>query len=133
MLSEEAREFYLASTPEHQLQEYCDFLFVMVGTEAKFFSSRHESAVVLSGTYPHWKTLRDWMHEARHNMRSILVSKSAIMGDDVSEKINRALKIVVSLNEAKGTTKVDGKVVKNEDHIDPKVKIKEMLDEYKRK
>lgn len=132
MLSEEAREFFLAETFEHQLQEYVDFLFVEVGTRAKFFSMKHESASVLAYTLPQWDAMEQWIMDTKYEMRDILVSVATVrLYNNLDDMIMDSLKIVVVANEAKGTKKIDGKVVKNSNHIDPVKKIKEMLDDYK--
>jgi len=132
MLSEEAREFFLANDYEHQLQEFADFLFVEVGTRAKFFSMRHESASVLSMVIPQWGVMNEWIVDTKEEMYEILISKADVMMDlTLQEKIQKALRIVVEANEAKGDKVVDGKVIKNTEHIDPRVKIKAMVDDMR--
>lgn len=131
MLSEEAREFFLAETFEHQLAEYSDFLFVMTGTRAKFFSTIHESPTVMAYILPQWDSIDTWMEETKQEMYDVLVSVATVRCyTNLLGMITESLKIVTGCNEIKGTKKCNGKVVKNKIHVDPVDKIKEMIRGY---
>jgi len=128
MLSEEAREFFLAETLEHKLAEYADFLFVQFGTEAKYYASLIESTTMFSMERDRFLQLQDWMYDTQESMYSTLASEFSLKGrEDLEECVRKALLIVIGCNNLKGTKTKDGKVVKNKEHINPVDKIAEVI------
>ena len=133
MLSEEAREFYLADTFEQQLAEYADFLFVSYGSTAKYGANRPESVALFEVERKGYKILSEWMDEMIQEMHTVLESEYSMIKlrfkthKHLDTLINFALEIVINCNERKGKITIDGKVQKDENHIDPKNIIKEYL------
>jgi len=132
MLSEEAREFYTATTYEHRLAEYADFKFVKAGTLAKYHSQKIDSATVFSMNRPHFVAMMEWAEEIEVNMFAVLSAQSrkvSYRAISLREDIAMAIGVVIDNNKRKGTSKINGKIVKPEDPIDPVVRIRELLDE----
>lgn len=120
MLSEEAAEFYAAETPAHMLAEYADFQFVLDGTKAKFGSHCIESHIDLDLRVQTFKDMMSWAGLIQSDMRSCLASVFQPNPNEVHGLIEMARGIVIQCNFKKGKKKdADGKVVKNEEHINP--------------
>ena len=129
MLSEEAKEFYEAETLAHKLAEYADFQFVLDGTKAKFGSQIIESHLDLDLRMQTYKDMMSWASTVQSDMRSCLLSILDPYGDSLNGLIDMARGIVIRCNGLKGKKKDDeGKVVKNEHHLDPKDMIQDELD-----
>lgn len=127
MLSEEAREFYLAESLEHKLAEFADFLFVRYGTIAKYHGNLVTSAATFLSERESWLSLRGWMEDVEKEMRSLLIPDCIKAGVDVNKAIIWALKAVIANNELKGVETKDGKVIKNKIHTDPVTQIRRYL------
>lgn len=131
MLSEEANEFYMAESLEHMIAEYCDFVFVYEGTKAKYYSCKVESPSQFSLSRERWEELSCWIQELTESMEDLLEDSYLAVKHNLYEfdlVIDYAMDIVISNNGLKGTEKVDGKIVKSDKQVDPKIKIKEYLD-----
>ena len=128
MLSEEAKEFYAAETLAHMLAEYADFLFVLDGTKAKFGSQLIDSHLDIDLRVKTYGDIMEWANRLRCDMDECIGSALGGMYQEVSGLVNMARRIVIQCNNLKGTKKVDGKVVKNKEHVDPKSLIQEELD-----
>lgn len=129
MLSEEASEFYKAETMAHKLAEYADFQFVLDGTKAKFGSQVIESHLDLELRLKVYEDIMSWVHIVQDDMIACL---NSLFYDypfvDVDNLIHMARKFVIKCNNLKTSKTVDGKVVKNEHHLDPKDYIQDELD-----
>ena len=129
MLSEEAREFYQAETLAHMLAEYADFQFVLDGTKAKFGSQPLESYLGLGLFIQTYKDMMSWSAMVQSDMRSCITSMLQPRPSEAGRLIVMASEIVIRCNNLKGKKKnSDGKVVKNEHHLDPKDMIQDELD-----
>lgn len=130
MLSEEAREFYLAETLEHMLAEYADFLFVWYGTEAKFHGDLIQSPTIFSMVWDEWLKLKQYGEFTVAAMYSVLNSHFVSHRySHINMCVAFALKTVINNNNLKGKKKVGGKVVKCEEQVDPILAIKAMMEE----
>lgn len=135
MLSEEAREFYNAKTFEHKLCEYADFLFVREGTMAKYHCQTGQTTASFSFSRDAFVQLMEWTVEVQDNMLALLVeefennidSLSSSRIGDMTDCLSFALNAVVINNNLKGKTKVDGKVQKSPDQLDPVQRVKEFI------
>lgn len=131
MLSEEAKECQLAEEPAHALQEYCDFLFVGIGTEAKFRAQAYPSTMTFLLAQENHEVLFKWQEDTGEYL---LARVEAMLPQQVpfGKAVKAALEIITEANEAKGKKKnKDGKVVKNTNHVDPLIKIREYLEDYR--
>jgi hypothetical protein len=132
MLTEEAREFFLASEVEHMLQEAADFMFVKTGTVAKYFAQESEGVQKLLSDYDHFNHMFEWMRDTIDCMVDVLTSKYIACGFptiQLESDLELALSFVCNANDAKGKEKVDGKVVKGKYYIDPIEQIRDYLKE----
>lgn len=122
MLQEELREFMLAEEPAHLVQELCDFVFVLNGTIAKFYSSPADISKNIS-TFPaaHEKflVLMAWAKDSLDYMYTVLWDRVKGVPDGSYKALRKALDIVITCNEAKPTTKRNGKVVKGKEYVSP--------------
>ena len=129
MLSEEAKEFFLAESIPHKLQEAADFLFVAVGTRAKYNCLSHKTLFNLTSSFDDWKKISGWIG---YMQAEILESLSGVLGDKTLPLLSSALEIVITCNEAKGVEKdANGKVVKGEDYVSPLERIESMCKKQK--
>lgn len=129
MLSEEAREFYMAETLEHMMCEYCDFLFVKAGTKAKYFSSLIESPSAFLLSRKNWNQMEDWIEDVESNMFNLLFCKFKAQGKAGLDKaLNFTLSVIINNNNLKGTDKVDGKVVKSAFQENPVKRVEAYLE-----
>ena len=132
MLSEEAREFWMASDLAHMIQEYSDFRFVQIGARAKFFAQPFQSAAGLTNSYDRWMEMESWMEATMDLMRKRLHKRLKDIGIyPPTDIFTKALQYVTEANEAKGKEKVDGKVMKGPDYVSPLIKIQEEIDALK--
>jgi len=133
MLSEEAREFYYATDYPEMLAEYSDFIFVMVGTKAKYFSDVQVSHVAFSMHVDEWNKLDEWMTRQVDEMQDLLLVKHRVLGRgkyaDLQDDLNMAMYLVIKNNEYKSDQKLNGKVIKSEDQHDPADLIRKVLNE----
>jgi hypothetical protein len=135
MLSEEAREFMLATNLVDRLHEYCDFIFVAVGTFAKLvgdssFGGVHPQSVLNARSFIN--LLKEFIQDNYHMMDQMLLGELATIHNgydynDVRRIIDEALTIVVEANEAKPLTKTEGKVIKGPDYVSPRTQILGLL------
>jgi hypothetical protein len=123
MLQEEALEFkdglkaYWEATSEKEKQlatvdmvdAYCDFIFVLYGTEYKMLGA--DVAIDLS---------------RYHNQANYMSKCLEALGIEY-RTLNIALDLVMKANNEKGTEKVNGKIQKGAGWYDPKVKIFELM------
>jgi hypothetical protein len=119
MLSEEAKEFYAAETLAHMLAEYADFLFVLDGTKAKFGSQLIPSHIDIDMRLSVYGHILDWADTVEQDIRSCIISALGGNYHEINGLVSMARGHVVSCNNLKGSKKVNGKVVKNKEHIDP--------------
>jgi len=128
MLSEEANEFYAAESLAHMMAEYCDFLFVSGGTKAKYYSQKLESLSLFSLAREGWVELQDWINEVRDDMAILLYNKFNYKYEDgYDDAVYFAMNTVIANNELKGSKKINGKIVKSANHIDPVITIEKYL------
>jgi len=129
MLSEERREFWLADSLAHKMQEFCDFQFVKVGTDFKIQCHLHESVNVLLSQDAQMMALDDVQDDYMmydHLMRLLKYEYSDKY--DLDKMISDCLDIVITANEAKPKKKdSSGKIIKGEKHTDPLKEIEEYL------
>ena len=123
MLQEEALEFkdglqdYWCAPSEHLKQTaivdmvdaYCDFVFVLYGTEYKMLGA--DVAIDLS---------------RYHNQANYMSKCLESLGIDY-KTLNKSLELVIEANSRKGTKKVKGKIQKGSDWYDPKDKIHDLM------
>lgn len=128
MLSEEAREFYMAETLAHMLAERADFEFVLYGTQAKFGSQKISSHVDMPLYTSTYTDIIDWAEAVAEDMDRCLESALGPMCHETAGLIRLALDVVVQCNNRKGKNKSAGKVVKIENPPDPVALIQEQLD-----
>ena len=126
MLSSEANEFYMATDPAHALAEYADFLFVSIGTIAKYNAHEYDSLSMLIVGWKDHKELLDWMSEVESDMDDRLETILGLSSHGYQIAKREALEIVTDCNERKPKTKdKSGKVIKGENHMDPVARIRE--------
>ena len=129
MMSEEAAEFYAAETPAHMLAEYADFQFVLDGSKAKFGSQVIESHLDLDLRVKIYNDMMTWASKVQSDMRSCLASVFQPNPSEVNRLIDMARGLVIKCNFMKGEKKnAEGKIVKNEEHINPTDLIQAELD-----
>ena len=132
MLTEERREFWLADTMEHKLQEFCDFLFVGVGSEFKMNIRTFNSLPLLNESYEDLDAILYLAHDTSAMYESLKVyaqKQKWNLFNKLEHVIKYAFNIVIRTNNRKPVIKDDsGKIIKGADHIDPITEIKEMLD-----
>ena len=144
LLTEERREFWLAQTFEHKLQEFCDFLFVSSGTMFKINahsvatmplaqSIQENIELLISSTTRYYSMidllkfyLAEDIKKKKHSYA--LLRKYNDLTDALKILVKETLDIIINTNNKKPKTKDSkGKIIKGDDHIDPLIKIKEML------
>lgn len=129
MLSEEANEFYTAPSLVERVREYCDFLFVLAGTKAKFYAKTYTDNREIVYSNEHFQKFMDWAEMAKSEMQDSIVE--AISWDNYHPIIKESLAAVISANNAKGTEKdSDGKVIKGPNYVSPYEAIAEILRRY---
>lgn len=129
MLSEEANEFYTATTLVERVREYCDFCFVLQGTKAKFYSRKYTDHREAVYAYEHFKEFMEWAEEVQDKMYESLCECVAWRG--VDDIVSQSFDAVIAANNAKGTEKnSDGKVIKGPDYVSPSDAIAEILRRY---
>ena len=128
MLSEEAREFYMAETLAHMLAERADFEFVLHGTKAKFGSQKLSSHIDMPLYMDTYTDIVDWAEVVAEDMDRCLESALGPMCHEIAGLIRLALDVVVQCNNRKGKNKSEGKIVKIENPPDPVALIQEQLD-----
>lgn len=123
MLSEEAREFYNATTFEHTLAEAADFIFVLEGTKAKYHCNCLDGTVIFEINYRRFEQLMAWANSIKDNMESLLECEAKMIHNlrysKVKHLIGLALAAVIDCNNKKPNKKAGGKVVKGESHVNP--------------
>lgn len=133
MLSEEAKEFYAAETLAHMLAEYADFQFVLDGTKAKFGSQVISSHIDIDLRVKTYNDIMSWAGKVMADMYNCL---SSVLDEhrhghrhELDGLINMASSHVISCNNLKGLKKdEEGKIQKDENHVDPKDLIEAELD-----
>lgn len=129
MLSEEAKEFYEAETIAHMLAEYADFQFVLDGTKAKFGSQVISSHIDIDLRVKTYNDIMSWAGKVMSDMHNCLSSVLDGHRHELNALINMARGHVISCNNLKGLKKnEEGKIQKNEKHVDPKDLIEAELD-----
>lgn len=128
MLSEEAREFYMAETLAQMLAEKADFEFVLHGTKAKFGSQRLSSHIDMPLYIETYTNIIDWAEIVAKDMDRCLESALGPMCHEISGLIRIALDVVIQCNNLKGKNKSEGKIIKIENPPDPVDLIQEQLD-----
>lgn len=123
MLTEESREFHDAYKEQDMvgmIDAYCDFIFVLRGAQASLI------ATDFGEDYHAYKTALDIVNGATNQgfMLLELLTKLVPVGP---VDINQCLSYVIDANEAKPATKKGGKVIKGNEWVDPKFKIKMLL------
>lgn len=134
MLQEELREFMLADEPAHSLQELCDFIFVLNGTIAKFYSSPEDISKNINtfpNTHEKFLVLMAWAKDSLDYMYTIFGKRIAPGIPQGSFKaLKQALDIVIECNQAKPKVKKEGKIIKGELYVSPLERIrKEVFNE----
>lgn len=141
MLSEEAREFFMAENIVDRLDAYADFEFVWQGTKAKFLACDAEVASQwLNGWQENYIALVDYHDLVVDEMFNILseelvpllpiklVDSAGSYESAVGRILSHVLDIVVEANEAKGTEKnAEGKIQKGPDYVPPENTILDYL------
>lgn len=114
MLSEEAREFYMAETFEHRLCEFSDFLFVKEGTKAKYNARLGSPSNPLFHNQESYLELMKWTDRIECHMTDILFSEYEAVPVSASFQhcIKTAMDVVIKNNNLKGKKKDGGKIVK---------------------
>lgn len=138
MLSEEAREFYVAQTLVDRLDAFIDFQFVFIGTIYKFNATKHENYDEFASVLDGMDTLSSWathvMSEMVEQLSTELMSYCpALLYQEagISEILTEALEIVVSANEQKGTElDENGKVKKPKGFVKPEERLDRMLKKH---
>lgn len=128
MLSEEAKEFYEAKTLAHMLAEYADFLFVLDGTKAKFGSQLITSHIDIEMRLNVYGHILDWADVVKQDIESCLASSLGGNYHELGGLVSMARGYVIACNSLKGMKKEGGKIVKNEEHVDPVDLIQKDLD-----
>lgn len=126
MLSEEANEFFIAETYPEKLQEAADFMFVFIGTQAKFFATKR--MMELSVNWDEFLKLRTWANLVLDKMFEVLADEAHTNGlsGKETEMLLMALEHVTKANELKGvpaTYITDGKIEKGDAYVSPLPKI----------
>lgn len=119
MLSEEAREFYMADTFPKKLAEYSDFVFVLEGTKAKYGCNAGTKTESFN-SYEEYKELMAWAKNLQDEM-FIILDRIRFRANlkNIGDIMTLSLTYVCECNELKGLDKSNGKIVKNADYIDP--------------
>lgn len=125
MLSEEAREFYMAETLVCKLAEYADFVFVLEGTKAKYGCNSGIKTEAFD-SYKEYKELYAWASLLRQEMYELLMDilRRAGYANESNKLLGLAYDAVCSCNELKGLDKESGKIKKGENYKDPAEVIK---------
>ncbi len=120
MLSEEAREFYMAETLACKLAEYADFIFVLEGTKAKYGCNSGIKTEAFD-SYKEFKELYMWASLLRQEMYELLMDVLRKKGytNEANKLFSMAYNAVCSCNELKGLDKESGKIKKGENYRDP--------------
>ena len=127
MLSEEAREFYLAETLEHKLAEYADFLFVLEGTKAKYICNSGINNEFFNA-YEVYKGIERWASDLIQEMDSVLQSMYVMLGSNKRHNdVALACRVVCDCNELKGVEKISGKIVKGVNYVNPVTVISKLI------
>lgn len=128
MLAEESKEFFLAESFPHRLQECADFLFVLFGTQAKALSTHPGIGLT---RWQEYKALKEWADATLNKMLEVLeeeeVEANGFEGDSARALVSVALGFVTEANEAKGKEQVNGKVVKGPNYRSPLPRIEEFV------
>ena len=106
-------------------------MFVKMGTKAKYYSLIYDSTATFELSRGRWKEMLAWIEEVEEALISDL--ECELIGQDypdVSECVLNAMQIVFDNNDLKGSETVDGKIIKNADHVDPVIKIGDYLNGY---
>ena len=115
MLDEEVEEFITGLNMGdivEMVDAYCDTYFVYIGSVYKSMNTLNKVHAELH-----------YYYEAIDWMRGLLTD----IDDDV---LDMAMEYVITANKAKPIHKKEGKVIKGDDWVDPKIKIQEILENY---
>lgn len=137
MLREEVREFFLASSTAHRLQEFSDFVFVYIGSTAKIRakSLSSNSPQEFSQIYTACSQPVSWARRAIDNILGVLYKELTIMyyldDQQIESLLEASLRAVIGANEAKTKEKDgNGKLVKGPDYISPLNAIEVILQDF---
>jgi hypothetical protein len=123
MLTEESREFheaYKADSIVDMVDAYCDFIFVLRGAQASLI------ATDFAEDYGSYITALNLVNGATNQgfMLLELLTKVCPIGPrDIDECFN----YVIDANEAKPKDAKSGKIIKGDDWVDPKFRIKMLI------
>jgi hypothetical protein len=138
MLSEEAREFFLADNIVDRMDAVCDFIYVANGSEAKFFSMEHTNYDDLKDGLNKFSTLKIYIDETKKTLMGTIVIELEKRSHEVNEAlaykiINECLHEVIEANKQKlGAKKSSiGKVQKPKGFIPPEDRIRKVLQKHK--
>lgn len=141
MLLEEAAEIQKATTVVDKIHELADFTFVYFGSFGKIQAASEEEGAdinFLGNASRYLLRLVDGIGSlASLEIASIYRAKvgedalnKALTHNSFSELLDRVMDAVVTANEAKPTTKVDGKIIKGDDYVSPTEKIAALVAEW---
>lgn len=123
LLSDEAREFFMAETVEDRLHEAADFFFVLIGTVAKYVSNEFERADDLLRQFSRFNELESWGEKVGFEIREQLER------DGTRQLLLDAMQIVLEANQAKlGVKDASGKIIKGADYVSPIEKIHQLIE-----
>lgn len=123
MLTEESREFHEAYAEDDivgMVDAYCDFVFVLRGAQASLI------ATDFGDDYNAYRTALDIVNGATNQgfmLLEILGKVCPIGPADIEE----CFTYVIDANEAKPRDTKSGKIIKGEDWVDPKFRIKMLI------
>jgi len=146
MLHEEFREFMEAETLVDRLDAFVDFMFVFIGTEAKYLYSinhmingeplAHTDVQYLLNVDSYYEYMEQ---QVKHEVVNFLFDNEIseyFCYDVAGEVITKVYEIVLEANEQKTQVGADGKITKPADFYPPEGKIQELLinlkNEFKR-
>lgn len=122
MLSEESAEFMDAYRRNHlvdMIDAYCDFIFVLRGSQAKVANTQFHNAA-------EYTRALDMVTNATNFGFVILEILLKTSGIDIND-VDVCLQFVIDENEKKCIVGEDGKVTKSGDWKDPKYKIEKFI------
>jgi hypothetical protein len=129
MLSEEANEFFMADNLVDRLRECADFMFVLIGSRAKYYAQSHRAYYEVGNRHEDFRRFERWAEDVFDGMRTAL-------GEEIKDyhKIDKllakVLEAVVDANDLKGTERDEtGKIQKGTKYVSPVERIMETVRE----
>ena len=136
MLSEEANEFFLATSTVDRLDAVADFYYVADGTLSKMYAMPMEDLDELSWWIEAKEMLSSYITDTKNalvnTLKMELINEYKINDDSFVEIMSQAYDIVINANEQKlcCDKDEDGKTIKPKGFIPPQDSLKKLLKKY---